>query len=68
MNQPLNIWKCETAQQSANLCAAEALAIKHGATFEQITDITVDANGDLASIGLGTDEDGMGRFILNFAL
>lgn len=66
------ILKAETGAQWATICKVEAdaiaLAAKHGAARNDITEINVTDGGELASIGLGSDEYGMGRFVLNFAL
>jgi len=68
MTQPLNIWLCETAEQAANLCAAEALVVRHGYTDKDITEINFTDSGEIASVGVGADDDGMARYVLNFAL
>lgn len=44
------------------------LAAKRGYRADQITSVHHDDNGDLASVGVGQTEDGMARFVLNFAL
>lgn len=47
---------------------AAALAASKGYAASQITKINLAADGSLASIELGTDADGFGIFILNFAI
>lgn len=47
---------------------AAALAASKGYVVSQITRINLAANGSLASIELGTDADGFGIFVLNFAI
>ncbi len=47
---------------------AAALAATKGYAASQITKINLAADGSLASIELGTDADGFGIFILNFAI
>lgn len=47
---------------------AAALAASKGYAASQITKINLTATGELASIELGTDADGFGVFVLNYAL
>jgi hypothetical protein len=47
---------------------AAALAASKGYADSQITNINLAANGSVASIELGVDDDGFSIFILNFAL
>lgn len=47
---------------------AAALAASKGYRAGQITKINLADDGSLASIELGTDADGFGIFVLNFAI
>lgn len=47
---------------------AVALIAKRGYGADQVKDIELDANGNLASVFVGCDDDGMARYVLNFAL
>lgn len=47
---------------------AEMLARSKGYSTPDITEINLTDGGDLASIGVGYDEDGMARFVLAFSL
>ncbi|MBA2525947.1 MAG: hypothetical protein H0V18_09225 [Pyrinomonadaceae bacterium] len=47
---------------------AAALAASKGYAVTQITKINLTVQGELASVELGTDADGFGIFVLNFAL
>lgn len=47
---------------------AFALVLSKGYSPKQITKINLAEDGSLASVELGTDADGFGIFILNFAL
>lgn len=47
---------------------AAALAASKGYAVSQITKINLTDAGALASVELGTDADGFGIFVLNFAL
>jgi hypothetical protein len=57
-----------TTNQLIREFEAAALAASKGYAASQITKINVADDGSLASIELGIDEDGLGIFILNFAL
>lgn len=47
---------------------AAALAASKGYAANQITRINLASDGSLASVELGTDADGSGIFVLNFAI
>lgn len=47
---------------------AAALAATKGYSASQVTKVNLAADGSLASIELGTDADGFGIFVLNFAI
>jgi hypothetical protein len=47
---------------------AFALVLSKGYSPKQITKINLAEDGSLAGVELGTDADGFGIFILNFAL
>ena len=64
--------RAETGVQWADICAIEADAISlvtiWGYDASEITQVNLDDHGKLASIELGTDGEGFGRFVLNFAI
>jgi hypothetical protein len=48
-----------------HLNIALALAAKRGAKAKDITSMTVSADGEAVTIGLGVDKDGLARFVSN---
>lgn len=64
----IRIRQRETDMTTAIQNEASDLAASKGYRAEQITKVNLTDDGQLASIELGTDEDGLGIFVLNFDL
>lgn len=64
--------RAETGEQCAHICKLEAQALalvaRHGIRLIKPQDVELTPGGELASVYVGQDDDGMARYILNFAL